>query len=178
MLASAAFGLLAVFFYFFSTYFPMLYLFAMLFLFLKLASFEMSELREEKMSGSEKIEGRARQISFEITDILLWVTIILADTHYYVIGIFVLAVFSMIYFFSALELKSKKTFVWFGYFNSINRTMFLLPMSLLQLVAQRSCWRVDFFYLFFCLIALAGLASITIYVYPLFSREILHHKNE
>jgi len=166
--ASVAFGILTIFFYFFSTYFPLLYLFAILFLLFKLAAFELALLQEK--NHSEPCHTKMINLHktlFEITDILLWVTIILADSHYYAIGIFVLATYwSMTAFHSINSL------------NALYRSLILIPASLAQLIVRQAQWKIDIFYILFCLIILTGIVSIIYYVYQLCLASASRHGNE
>lgn len=166
-LLSFAFGLLAAFLYFFSAYFPTLYLFATLFLFFKWVSFEWCQVCAEKEPHINSSSVLAlNRLLFEITDILLWMIIILADTHYYVIGIFLFALYWGVHF-------TRKP----GFLDSISRTLFLLPLSLLQMIIQKIGWKWDLFYCFFVLIILSGIFLLVRDVYGVYREAFSHSEH-
>ncbi|HCU05917.1 MAG TPA: hypothetical protein DIC51_06560 [Coxiellaceae bacterium] len=149
--------------YFFATYFPTLYLFAIAFLLLKLIFTEITRLTSQRHHQKNNRHEIFCFLMTEFTDILLMVTIILANTSYYAIGIFALAVYWAITTFIYIEQKTKSHVEISHLLDHTHRITALLIFTVPQLILQEFSARLDVLFLYFVWIILAGIGTLIFY---------------
>lgn len=149
--------------YFFATYFPTLYLLAIALLLLKLIFTEITHLASERDHSKNTRNEIFYLLLTEFTDILLMVTIILANSSYYAIGIFALAVYWAITTFALIEQKIKGHADRLHWLDHDHRITALLIFTVPHFILQEFSARLDVLFFYFIWIILAGITTLIFY---------------
>jgi len=147
-------GLLIALFYFAATYFPLLYIFGVVLIIVRLI---LQSISTPKLIGNAKART-LKLLAPEVCDILLLLGIIIADFDFAVIGLLVMGIYWFVAYLRVLE-RSKNISI--TYLLGKNEHLFiLLLISILQMIFQWFHWPIDWIYLYLVWLVLSGLATI------------------
>lgn len=161
-LALILYGAFTALIFFFSTYFPFLYLLAIILIFFRMCLEKLDEqvaLTYQKQSTKAEL---LNLISPELADILLMIGILLADFDYMGIGILAMGVCWAMILFDLAGLIANHEVKRKGPMQDPYRMFVLMGAAFLQIFAQIFHWPIDFIYLFLIWIIVGGLTTLVI----------------